>query len=144
MGINPLKLLEGAAKAVGGALGIDVEGALDAIKNDPSPEVQARLADFDVQMRELALQEMQTEIDAKVDLMVAEIQSEDAYVRRARPTGLYVFYAAIILQTLVTCTSVFFPGMNVPVEAFLSITTPLAGYSGWYAWNRSNDKKNLG
>lgn len=143
MGFNPLKLLKGAAEIVGGALGIDVKGALDTILDNPTPEQRAQLQAFEIQLRELALEELQTEIDAKVGLMTAEIQSEDAYVRRARPTGLYVFYIAIILQTVATIIATF-TSFAVPVEAFISITTPLAGYSGWYAWNRSQDKKNRG
>jgi hypothetical protein len=92
MGFNPLKLLKAAGKVIGGAVGIDIEGAIEALENDPSPDSQAVLAELDVRLKELALEELQTEIDAKVELMVAEIKSEDAFVRRARPTGLYISY----------------------------------------------------
>jgi hypothetical protein len=139
MGFNPLKLLKAAAKVVGGAVGIDVEGALDAISNDPSPEQQAALQAFEVQMRELALRELETEIDAKVALMTAEIVSEDAFVRRARPTGLYASYLVILGLVVATIA-----GAQIDVGEVLALTAPIMGYSGWYAYNRTQDKKNGG
>lgn len=137
MSFNPLKLLKGAAELVGGALGLDVKGALDAVLDNPTPEQEAKLLEFETRMRELALQELQTEIDAKVALMTAEIGSEDAFVRRARPTGLYISY--LVIAGLVTAVIY---GVQIDVGEILSLTGPIMGYSGWYAYNRSQDKKN--
>jgi hypothetical protein len=137
MGFNPLKLLKGAAKVIGGAIGIDVEGALEALSDNPDPEVQAALQQYEVQMRELSLKELQTEIDAKVGLMTAEIKSEDAFVRRARPTGLYMSY--LVIAGLVAAT---IAGVTIDVGEIIALTAPIMGYSGWYSYNRSQDKKN--
>ena len=145
MGFKPLQLLKKAAEVVGTAVGIDVVGALDKIINNPTPEQEAALQTFDLRIRELALEELETEIDAKVDLMIAEIQSEDAYVRRARPTGLYMFYVTTAVQVVVVSLVIL---MEMEIDylglaaAFGSITGPLAGYSSWYAYNRTQDKKN--
>jgi hypothetical protein len=137
MGFNPIKLLKGAAKLVGGAVGIDVEGALDAIMDNPTPEQEAQLQQFEVQMKELALKELETEIDAKVELMVTEIKSEDAFVRRARPTGLYISY---LVMTGLAAALV--AGVDIDATAILTLVGPLMGYSSWYSHNRSSDKKN--
>jgi hypothetical protein len=137
MGFNPLKLLKAAGKVIGGAVGIDIEGAIEALENDPSPDSQAVLAELDVRLKELALEELQTEIDAKVELMVAEIKSEDAFVRRARPTGLYISY---LVMTGLAAALV--AGVDIDATAILTLVGPLMGYSSWYSHNRSSDKKN--
>ena len=136
MGINPLKLLKKAAEVLGGAVGIDIKGALDALDDSPDPQVQAALQQFEVQMKELALEELQTEIDAKVDLMKTEIQSQDAFVRRARPTGLYISY--IVSVGLATALIL---GQEVDAAAVLTLIGPLMGFSGWYTYNRTQEKK---
>ena len=137
MGFNPLKLLKGAARLVGSAVGIDVEGAIRAFEDDPSPEAQAVLAQLDVQLRELALEELQTEINAKVDLMKTEIKSEDAYLRRARPTGLYISYLVSV-----GLAGALIAGVEMDAAAVLTLMGPLMGFSGWYTYNRTQDKKN--
>ena len=144
MAFKPLKLLQKAAEILGTAVGIDIGAALKKIIDNPTPEQAAALQQYDLQMREFALEELKTEIDAKVDLMKTEIKSEDAYVRRARPTGLYMFYVVTGIQVLVVSIVVLF---EVQVNylalsaAFGSITGPLVGYSGWYTYKRSEDKK---
>jgi hypothetical protein len=145
MGINPLKLLKTAASVVGSAVGLDIEAAIDTLQAENDPATQAMLADLDVRLRELSVEELKTEINAKVDLMKTEIQSEDAYVRRARPTGLYIFYGVTLVQIVVVSLVILlekqidYLGLTA---AFGSITGPLAGYSAWYTHNRSQDKKN--
>jgi hypothetical protein len=59
------------------------------------------------------------------------------YVKRARPTGLYIFY----LVTVVLVVAIVFK-VEVSVPDVLALTGPLAGYGSWYAFNRSQDKKN--
>jgi hypothetical protein len=145
MAFKPLKLLQKAAEILGSAVGIDVGAALKKIIDNPTPEQEAALQQYDLQMRELALKELETEVDAKVGLMVAEIKSEDAFVRRARPFGLYIFYAVTLVQVLVVSLVIL---MEMEIDylgltaAFGSIVGPLAGYSGWYTYNRTQDKKN--
>lgn len=146
MGFNPLKLLGAAAKTIGRVFGVDLGAIEEALSSgNLTPEQRAALMEHEVELKRLAMEEMRTEIEAKVDLMKAEIASEDPYVKRARPTGLYVFYGVTIVQVAVVSAVILF-GIKVDYlalsAAFGSITGPLAGYSGWYAWNRSKDKEN--
>lgn len=136
MRLNPLKLLKGAAKLIGSAVGIDVAGAIEALENDPSPQAQAALQQYELQMRELSLVELKTEIDAKVDLMKTEIKSEDAFVRRARPTGLYISY--LVSMGL---AGALIAGVEIDAAAVLTLIGPLMGFSGWYTYNRTQEKK---
>ena len=135
--INPLKLLKGAAKIIGGALGIDVAGALEAFDSDDlSPELQVQLQQYELSLRQLARDELKDEIDAKVDLMKTEIESGDPFVRRARPTGLYISY----LVSLGLAAALIF-GVDLDPAAVLTLIGPLMGFSGWYTYNRTQEKK---
>jgi hypothetical protein len=137
MGFNPLNLLKGAAKAIGEIAGVDLSSILGMKEEDLSPEQRALLASHEVALRELAFKELETEINAKVDLMKTEIKSEDPYVRRARPTGLYISYiCSLALVGAVVA------GVDVDPTAILTLLGPLMGFSGWYSYNRSQDKKN--
>ena len=139
MGFNPLNLLKGAARALGDAFGVDVGAILGLDEKDLTPEQRAALANHEVALRELAFRELETEITAKVDLMKTEIKSEDAYVRRARPTGLYISYVCSL--GLVTAVVL---GVDIDPGAILTLLGPLMGFSGWYTYNRTKEKVNGG
>ena len=135
--INPLKLLKGAAKIIGGALGIDVAGALEAFDSDDlSPELQVQLQQYELSLRQLARDELKDEIDAKVDLMKTEIESGDKFVRRARPTGLYISY----LVSLGLAAALIFQ-VDIDPTAVLVLIGPLMGFSSFYTYSRTQEKK---
>ena len=136
MALNPLKLLKGGAKILGDLVGIDIAGALEELSNDPSPKAQAALQQFDLRMRELSIQELQDEMDAKVDLMKTEIKSEDAWVRRARPTGLYISYLVSL-----GLAGALIAGIDIDAAAVLTLLGPLMGFSSFYTHQRTQEKK---
>lgn len=139
MAFDPLKLLKGALKIAADVTGLDtvtdIIGLFDG--DNLTPEQQNALANHEIRLKELALQELETEISAKIDLMKTEIKSEDAYVRRARPTGLYISY--IVSVGLAAALIV---GQDVDAAAVLTLIGPLMGFSGWYTYNRTKEKMN--
>ena len=139
MAFDPLKLLKGALKIAADVTGLDTIGDIIGIfdAGNMTPEQQTALANHEIQLKELALRELETEIAAKVDLMKTEILSEDAYVRRARPTGLYISY---IVSAGLAAALVF--GVEVDAAAILTLIGPLMGFSGWYTYNRTKEKMN--
>ena len=130
------KLLGGLAKEIPvvGGLVSDLLMKTDEELAKLPPEQRVN---FELQLKQLSLQEFQTEINAKVDLMKAELAQEDKYVKRARPTGLYIFYVAAL-----TVTVALVAGVSMDTGAILTILGPLGGYGGWYSFNRSQDKRN--
>lgn len=75
-------------------------------------------------------QTMRTELEAKQNIMVAELQSGDNYTRRARPTLVYFGMVVIFLNY------VLFPRMalfvhSLPADTFAPIEMPA---EFWLAW----------
>lgn len=136
-----VSLLPGVLDTLGGITGLDVlKKAADALKGVPPEkrlELELAIMQHERELRSLALAEMQTEIQAKVDLMKAELAQEDKYVSRARPTGLYISY----LVSLGLAAAVI-AGVRIDTAAILTLLGPLMGFSGWYAYNRTREKLN--
>ena len=132
MGIPVLNIAGKIIKAAAGVLGIDsVKDVVDAISNNKlTPEqrlaIESATATHEKEMTELALSE--------TNLM---LQSEDKYVKRARPTGLYVAYACSIAMTITLIV-----GTHVDAAAILTITAPLYGAQGYYMHLRTKEKMN--
>ena len=94
--MNLLTLLPGALKAIGGLLGIgpkvqEVISAIEGASGSPElrAQLQAALFSHEAEMKRLSIEEMRTAMSEGL----AMIASPDRYVSRARPTGLYIFYA---------------------------------------------------
>ena len=86
-----------ALKAVGKFTGIGTvkdaaEIIINAIKKDP--DLEKKLAEIELEHKRLNIKEA----EGVRDLFKAEIKSEDSYVRRARPTFLYMGYILIALD----------------------------------------------
>lgn len=132
MGIPVLNIAGKIIKAAAGVLGIDsVKDVVDAISNNKlTPEqrlaIESATATHEKEMTELALSE--------TNLM---LQSEDKYVKRARPTGLYVAYACSIAMTITLIV-----GTHVDAAAILTIMAPLYGSQGYYMHLRTKEKMN--
>ncbi len=136
--MNPLKLLGGAAKILGSVFGVDLSAIEKALeKDDLSPQQRVMLQDHTIRLKELALEEVQTEVNAKLELMKAELEQEDKFVKRARPTGLYVSYL-VSLGLAVALIA----GADIDPAAVLTILGPVMGFSGWYTYQRSQEKLN--
>lgn len=126
-------------KAAAGILGVDsVKDVFDAISKDkltPEQRVALETAVLEQQkeMRQLDIEELK-QVMSETSLM---IQSEDNYVKRARPTGLYVAYACSIAMTIALLT-----GTTIDAVAILTLMGPLYGAQGYYMHLRTKEKMN--
>jgi hypothetical protein len=139
--MNPallLKVLPGLLKTVGKLTGLSkVSEAGEALAGAPalSPDKAAELeVALGAQMVELRRVEAD-ELKAILAEHIEEVKSDDAYVRRARPTGLYVFYlvsVAVVVGLLLK--------IDIDPAAILTVIGPLAGVGGYYVGNRTKEK----
>ena len=134
-----LSLLPGVLKTIAKVTGLDAMGrvadVLASLPPDQQAAVQAALLEHEAKMKALGIEEMK----AAMSESLAMIASEDKYVKRARPTGLYIFYvvtAAIAIGMLF--------GVTVDPTAVLTLLAPLAGVTGTYVFRRTTEKLNGG
>jgi hypothetical protein len=122
---------------VGSVLGIGVvKDAGDALsKAQLSPDQQAALQEalltHEQAMAQINLDEFKTVMGESL----AEIQSPDKFVARARPAGLYVAYVgslALIIATIV--------GVKIDSGAIITLLAPMWGQAAWYSYNRTQEK----
>lgn len=141
MAIPLLGLIPKIVKTAGSILGVDsVKDVVDALQNNKlTPEqrvaLDAAAKEFANEQRQLDLEELRTMMSENL----AMIQSEDKFVKRARPFGLYTFYVCTVALVVAT---VF--GAKVDPTAILTILAPLAGVGGTYVYRRSTEKLNGG
>ena len=135
-----------ALKVVGNFTGISTvkdaaEIVIDAIRKDP--DLEKELAKIELEHRKLAIKEA----EGVRSLFKAEIKSEDSYIRRARPTFLYMGYILIAIDlgilSLANAISAGFGGPAIPFavlprEFYALFGTAFTGYS----IVRTIDKKN--
>jgi len=80
-------------------------------------------------------------IDAKKEVMVAELKQDDKYTKRARPTVVYAGLSFIFLQFVLPYVNYFLslelPAPTVPGEFWLA----WGGAVGVYAFSRSKYEK---
>ena len=135
--MNLFSLLPSILKTVGNVLGIGVvKDAGDALaKAQLSPDQQAALQEamltHEKDMAQISLDELKTVMSESL----AEIQSPDKFVSRARPTGLYFAYLgtlAIIVATIV--------GVKIDSGAIITLLAPMWGQAAWYSYNRTQEK----
>ena len=139
--MNIFSIIPGVLKAIGKITGLDiVNKAADALSTAQlTPEQQADLQKAliaeTVQLRQLDIDELKTVMSESI----AEIQSADKYVSRARPTGLYLFYLATFAITIALVL-----GVKVDSTAILATLGPLGGVGGTYVFRRTTEKLNGG
>lgn len=138
MGISLLKVLPGVLKAAAKVLGLDIGKAVEAIVGEQlTPEQQSALnlamLDHEIAMKQIGLDELKTVL-SETQLMLS---SEDKYVSRARPTGLYIAYACSVAMTIALVT-----GTAVDAAAILTLMAPLYGAQGYYMHLRTREKMN--
>lgn len=86
--------------------------------------------------------EMETKInDAKGKIMVAELQQQDKYTKRARPTIVYAGLAILFINHVLLPWWSYFsgnipPSINLPSEFWLA----WGGVCGVYAFSRGKEK----
>lgn len=136
--MNLLALLPTVLKGVGKVLGLNVfNDAATALQNATlTPEqqtaLQSELAKHEEAMAQINLDALRTIMSESI----AEIQSSDKYVARARPTGLYIFYG---VSATIAVGMLF--GVKIDPAAILTILGPLAGVGGTYVYQRTQEKK---
>jgi len=97
-----------------------VKNAVGGIVADSLEELKVT-QEFQVKMKELDLQaeEIYQKDDAdRRALIKAEIQSEDVFVRRSRPTFLYIMYSVIVYSFILT------PFLKIWISTVPLITLP--------------------
>ena len=138
-----------ALKVVGDFTGISTvkdaaEIVIDAIRKDP--DLEKELGRIELEHRKLAIKEA----DGVRSLFKTEIKSEDSYVRRARPTFLYMGYILIAIDlgvlSLANAISAGFGGPAIPFavlprEFYALFTIAFTGYTAARSVDK-RDKKN--
>ena len=134
-----LTLLPGILRTIGSVLNIgkakDVADTLESISLTPEQRstLAVAMVQHEEELKRLNIEEMKTALSESL----AMIASPDRYVSRARPTGLYIFYAAstaIVVGMLV--------GVKLDPTAILTVLAPLAGVGGYYVSQRTREKLN--
>jgi len=135
--MNILNLIPGILKTIGNITGIKIFGdASNAlIGAQLSPEQQAQLETalqaHEAEMAQINLDSFKTAMSEAL----AEVQSTDKYVSRARPTGLYIFY---LVSGAIAVGMLF--GVKLDPTAVLTILGPWAGVGGTYVYQRTQEK----
>lgn len=136
-----IDILSGAIKVVGKiipGLGDKAKDVAEAIAGAP-PELraamQAELHEHEKAMKALSVEELKTVL-SETQLMV---QSDDKYIARARPTGLYIAY----LCSVALAAALIF-GVKLDAAAILTLMGPLYGAQGYYMHLRTKEKMNGG
>jgi hypothetical protein len=130
-------LLPTILKTVGKVTGLSILGdagdALDKAQLTPEQKValNAALAEHEEKMAQIGLDQFKTAMSESL----AEIQSSDKFVARARPTGLYAYYLVCL-----AIVGAMLAGLKIDATAILTIVGPLAGTGGFYIYNRTQEK----
>ncbi len=130
-------LLPTILKTVGKITGInlisDAGDALDKAQLTPEQKValNTALAEHEEKMAQVDLETLKTVMSESL----AEIESPDKFVARARPTGLYVAYVGtlgIIVATIF--------GVKIDSGALITLLAPMWGQAAWYTQKRTQEK----
>ena len=145
-------VVKGAAGIVGGDIVTKAAEVIDAIsgKAETDPELRKLLENSKLEMARIGLADAEG-----ARLLIREAQkSEDAYVRRARPTFLYLMYVILLLiyvppviRSVFTGEVPIFP--EVPEPLFYLFGTAFLGYStlresgkgGWFKKLTNGERK---
>jgi len=153
LGVLP-KAISTIARIVGPGKGSRLKDAADAISEfsddvqanrippEQMAELQQAMAQHEVKMRELDIEDNK---DARA-LIRDESRSDDPWVRRARPTFLWLIYLVLIWNFVVLGTYQFVktgvpltqPPVNFPTELYYLFGSAFLGYTGFRSWDKRN------
>jgi len=104
-------------------------------------EAKRRLMLVELEMQ-IKAQEIEAKIvEAKKDVMVAELQQGDNYTKRARPTVVYAGLVALFLNHILLPWVTFFTGKVLPtIELPTEFWFAWGGVVGVYAFTRGQEK----
>jgi len=136
LGLLP-SILKTAARITGLSVLKDAGEALATAQLTPEQQAQLQEATqrHEAAMKQLSIDELRTVMSESLTML----QSEDRYVKRARPTGLYAFYAVCTAA----CVAIVL-GVEVDATALLTVLAPLGGVTGTYVWARTKERLNGG
>lgn len=149
MPFNPISLITGAVSA-GAKLVKEITSFADTISTTAEEKMalvnsaQAAVHVFNIKLEELS----NTAFRGLVDLELAAIKSEDRYVRRARPTGLYIAYTVTGLLAITQAVLLIIASVNGTETVVLdtgfiaTMLVPLYGNAAYYQYNRTREKMN--
>lgn len=132
-----LKLLPGVLRQVAKILKLPkLEEAAQDLAEAPltaeqQAELEAALLRHEQAMKALSVEEMR----AALSEGIAMVQSDDAFVKRARPFGLYAFYT---LTAAVAVAQI--AGVSIDAAAIMATLGPLGGVAGTYTYRRTSEK----
>ena len=126
----------------GGITGL-AKGAADIIDRFvQTPEEKAQALK---ELREIEERESKTLLEATHGVIKAEASSEDPYVRRARPTFLYLMYAVIAFNFILVPIlhmgielwgKTPFTPLDIPEELYWLFGSGYLGYAGARTWDK--------
>ena len=149
MAFNPISLITGAVSA-GAKLVKEITGFADQISTTAEEKMtlvnnaQEAVHAFNIKLEELS----NDAFKGLVSLELAALQSGDKYVRRARPTGLYIAYTVTGLLALVQSALLILAAVQntdviwIDSGAIATMLLPLYGNAAWYVYNRTKEKMN--
>ena len=127
-----------------------LESAANIIRNkQDDPAVKQAMLDQELEMKKLVLKDA----EGARALITAESKSEDAFVRRARPAFMWLFYGVIIfnfiLLPLIAAIgkfsnpdfSISFDYPVLPEQLYYLFGASFLGYSGLRSWDKKKCEK---
>lgn len=103
-----------------------------------TPEEKAKAL---IELRQLEVREIEAIVSATSAAIVAEAQSDDPYVRRSRPTYLYLIYTIlgfnfILLPVLQFVTQQPIQPIELPSDLYYLFGAGYLGYVGARSWDK--------
>jgi Holin of 3TMs, for gene-transfer release len=121
-----------------------ISGLIDEFHLTPEAKAQLQQAAQDLEVRREEIEAARDQALAQLQSanITAETKSEDSFVRRARPTFLYVIIAAmayslIVAPTINACLHKGLVAMQIP-DAYLELFgVAFLGYTGARSWEKT-------
>lgn len=126
-------------KVIGGGVSSLVDSVTNLIgKFVQSPEEKAKIL---VELEALRVSESQTITEAASRAVETEAKSEDPWVRRSRPTFLYIMYLIIVWNFMLLPLCQFFTGhqislIELPENLYWLFGSGFLGYVGARSWDK--------
>jgi hypothetical protein len=135
-------------KLIGGDAAAAAEKLVGQITNSSVTELQLKEAMWEHEAKLMNIYAKDAE--GARQLIREESKSEDAFVRRARPAFMWLFYAVIVFNFII------FPAVliwkpdwvieypTMPEELYYLFGTAFVGYSGFRSWDKKNKANGTG
>lgn len=149
MAFNPISLITGAVSA-GAKLVKEITNLADTVSTTAEEKMglinsaEEAVHAFNIKLEELSNDAFR----GLVSLELAALKSPDKYVRRARPTGLYIAYAVTGVLALTQSVMLIIAAVNgadpiwMDTGAVATLLLPLYGNAAYYQYNRTQEKLN--